>query len=72
MIHKGAQRVTKDTKGTKDHTVPKSYSIPKHTLYSREDPILLITARSVFMIVVRFTKVSALYPRLVILSPIGD
>jgi hypothetical protein len=36
MIHKGAQRVTKDTKGRKDHIVPQSYtktifnhSIPK-------------------------------------------
>jgi hypothetical protein len=68
-VHKGV------TKGTKDHTVPQSYTKPyptipfsNHTLYSREDPRPLITASSAIMIVVHFAKVSALYPRVVILS----
>jgi hypothetical protein len=32
MIHKGAQRVTKDTKGIKDHTIPQSYTKPYPTI----------------------------------------
>jgi hypothetical protein len=69
MIHKGAQRVSKDTKGTKDHTVPQSYTKPystipflNHTLYSRGDPRPLVTASSAIMIVIHFAKVTALYP----------
>jgi hypothetical protein len=61
LIHKGAQRVTKDTK---DHTVPQSCTKPypaipfsNHTLYSREDPRLLVTTSSAIMIVVHFAKV---------------
>jgi hypothetical protein len=76
MIHKGAQRVTKDTK---NHMVPQSYTepyptipFPNHTLYSREDPKLLVTTSSAIMIVVHFAKVRALYPRVVISSPISD
>jgi hypothetical protein len=68
MIHKGSQRVTKDTKGIKDHTVPQSYiklyptiPLPNHTLYFREDPKLLVTASSAIMIVAHFAKVSNLY-----------
>jgi hypothetical protein len=68
-----------DTKGTKDHMVPQSYTkpdppipFPNHTLYSREDPTPLVTASSTIMIVVHFVNVSVLYPRLVILSPISD
>jgi hypothetical protein len=79
MIYKCTQRVTKDTKGTKDHTVPQSYikpyptiPFPIHTLYSREDLRPFVTASSSIMIVVHFAKVSALYPRVVISSPIGD
>jgi hypothetical protein len=65
MIHKGAQRVTKDTKSTKYHTVSQSYSkpyptipFPNNTLYSREDPRLLVTTSSAIMIVIHFTKVA--------------
>jgi hypothetical protein len=79
MIHKGAQGVTKDTKGTKDHTVPqnctKPYStipFPNHTLYYREDARPLVTASSAIMIVVHSAKVSTLYPRVVISSPVSD
>jgi hypothetical protein len=46
-------------------------SFPNHTLYSREDPRLLVTASSTIMIVVHFAKGSALYPRIVILSLVG-
>jgi hypothetical protein len=63
MIHKGAQRVTKDTKGTKNYMVPQIYtkpyptiSFPNHTLYSREDPRPLVIASSVIMIVIHFAK----------------
>jgi hypothetical protein len=52
--------------GTKDHTVPQSYtktisnhSIPKH---SREDSRPLATASPTIMIVVHFAKVSVMYP----------
>jgi hypothetical protein len=69
------QRVTKDTNGTKDHTVPQSYTKPyptipfsNHTLYSREDPRPLVTACSIIMIVVHSTEVSTLYPCIVISS----
>jgi hypothetical protein len=75
LIHKGAQRVTKDRKGTKDHTVPQTYTepyptipFPNHTLYSREDPRPLVTAGSAIMIVVHSVEVSTLYPRIVISS----
>jgi hypothetical protein len=81
MIHKGAQRVKKDTKGTKDHTVPQCYikscatiPFPNHTItmYSREDPKPLVSASSTIMIVIHFAKVSTLYPQEVISSPVGD
>jgi hypothetical protein len=69
------QRCTKDTKGTKDHTVPQSYTephptipFPNHTLYSRENPRLLVTTSSTIMIVVHSAEVNTLYPRVVILS----
>jgi hypothetical protein len=75
LIHKGAQRVTKDTKGTKDHTVSQSYTepyptipLPNHTLYSREDPRPLVTVSLAIMIVVHSAEVSTMYPRVVILS----
>jgi hypothetical protein len=75
MITK-AQRVTK---GTNDHTVPQSCTKPyptipflNHTLYSREDPRLLVTTSSAIMIVVYSAEVSTLYPRVVISSPVGD
>jgi hypothetical protein len=67
-----SQRVTK---GTKDHTVPQSYTepyptipFPNHTLYSREDPRSLVTASSTIMIVAHSAEVSTLYPRIVISS----
>jgi hypothetical protein len=70
------QRVTK---GTKDHTVPQSYTDPyptipflNHTLHSREDPRLLITTSLAIMIVVHSTEVSTLYPCVVISSPVSD
>jgi hypothetical protein len=76
LIHKGAQRVTK---GTKDYTVPQSYTepypaipLPNHTLYSRENLIPLVTARLAIVIVAHAAKVSTLYPCVVISSPIGD
>jgi hypothetical protein len=79
LIHKGAQRVIKDTKGIKDHTVPQSYTEPypsipfsNHTLYSREDPRPLITPSSAIMIVVHSIEVSAMYPRVVISPLVGD
>jgi hypothetical protein len=70
MIHKGV---------TKDHTVPHrlslrtipSHTIPYHTqtIYSREDPRPLMTVSSTIMIiVVHFTKVSTMYPCVVISS----
>jgi hypothetical protein len=75
LTHKGAQRVTKDTKGTKDHTIPQSYTepyttipFPNSTIYSREDPRPLVTTSSAIMIVVHSTDVSTLYPRVVISS----
>jgi hypothetical protein len=75
LIHKAAQRVTKDTKGTKDHTVPQSYTepyptipFPNHTLYSREDPKLHVITSSSIMIVVHSTEVSSIYPCVVISS----
>jgi hypothetical protein len=75
LINKGAQRVTKDTKGTNDHTVPQSYTepyptipFPNHTLYSMEDNRPLVSARSAIMIVVHSAKVSTLYPRVVVIS----
>jgi hypothetical protein len=66
-------------KRTMDHTahtahtktIPKpcsSLPFPNHTLYSREDSRPLVTASSVIKIVVRFAKLSALYPRIVISS----
>jgi hypothetical protein len=68
-VHKGV------TMGTKDHTVPQSYTkpyptipFPNYTLYSREDQRPLVTASSAIMIVVLFANVSALYPRVVISS----
>jgi hypothetical protein len=79
LIHKGAKRVTKGTKDTKDHMVPQSYtepyptiSFPNHTLYSRDDPRPLVTASLAIMIVVHSADVSTLYPRVVISSPVGD
>jgi hypothetical protein len=67
------------TKGTKDHTVPQSYTepypailFPNRTHYSREDPRPLVTASSAIMIVVHSVEVSTMYPRIVILSPVGD
>jgi hypothetical protein len=79
MIHKGAQRVTKDTKGHKgSHSTTKLYQtisnhpIPKPYLYSREDPRPLVTASSAIMIVIHSAKVSTLHPRVVISSPVGD
>jgi hypothetical protein len=84
MITK-AQRGTKFdpqrvTKGTKDHTVPQSCTkpyptiipFPNHTLYSREDPRLLVPASSAIMIVVHSADVSTIYPRVVFSSPVGD
>jgi hypothetical protein len=75
LIHKGAQKVTKNTKGTKDHTVPQSYTepypivpFPNHTLYSREDPRPLVTASSAIMIVVHSVEISTLYSSIVISS----
>jgi hypothetical protein len=81
MIHKGAQRVTKDTKGTKDRTIPQNYTkpyatipFPNHTItiYSREDRRPLVTASSAILIVIHFVKVSTLYTRVVISSPVDD
>jgi hypothetical protein len=72
LIHEGAQRVTK---GTKDHTVPQSCTkpyptipFPNHTLYSREDLRLLLTASLAILIVVHIAEVSTLYPHIVISS----
>jgi hypothetical protein len=56
MTHKGAPRVTKDTK---DHIVPKAIPFPNHTLYSRENPRPLVIASSSIMIVVHFAKVAS-------------
>jgi hypothetical protein len=43
-----------------------------HTLYSTEDPRPLVTTSTTIMIVVQFTKISTLYPCVVISSPVGD
>jgi hypothetical protein len=45
-----------------------SHSHPNHTIWSKEDPRPLVTVSTVVMIVVHFTKVSALYPWVVISS----
>jgi hypothetical protein len=51
------------------HARPKPFhSHPKHTIKSKEDPRPLVTVSTTIMIVVHFTKVSALYPRVVIAS----
>jgi hypothetical protein len=75
LIHQGAQKVTKFTKGTKHYTVPQSYTepyltipFPNHTLYFRENPRPLVTASSAITIVVHSAEVSTLYPRVVISS----
>jgi hypothetical protein len=46
-------------------TIP---TIPHHTIYSKEDLRPLVTISTTVMIVVHFTKVSTLYPRVVISS----
>jgi hypothetical protein len=73
MIHKEV------TRSTKDHTVPQKYTKPyptipflNHTFYSRKDLRPLVTASLAIIIVVHFAKVSALYPQVVISSPVGD
>jgi hypothetical protein len=55
-----------------NQTIP--FPIPTHNniLYSKEDHILLVTASSAIIIIVHSTEVSALYPYIVILSPIGN
>jgi hypothetical protein len=75
LIRKGAQRVIKDRKGTKDHMVPESYTepylaipFPNHTLYSREDHRPLVTTNSAIMIAIHSTDISTMYPRVVISS----
>jgi hypothetical protein len=75
LIHKDAQRVTK---GTKDHTIPQSYTkpyptipLPNHTLYSREDPRPLVITSSTIMTVVHSAEVSTLYQCVVISLPVG-
>jgi hypothetical protein len=72
MITK-AQRVTKDTTGTMNHTVPQSYikpdatiPFPNHLIKRGTRP--LVIASSTIMIVVHFAKVSTLYPHVVISS----
>jgi hypothetical protein len=45
---------------------------PNHTLYSREDPRLLVTASSAIMVIIHSIEVSTLYPRIVISSPVSD
>jgi hypothetical protein len=59
MIYKGAQRAQRITWYHK--AIPKPYpSIPfsNNTLYSREDPIPLVTTSLTFMIVEHFAKVA--------------
>jgi hypothetical protein len=45
-----------------------SHFHPNHTILSKEDPRLLVTVSTTVMTVVHFTKVSALYPHIVISS----
>jgi hypothetical protein len=71
----GPRRCTKCHKGHKgrkvSHGTSKLYRtipFPNHTLYSREDPRLLVIVCSATMIVVHYIEVSTLYPRIVISS----
>jgi hypothetical protein len=69
MEHKGSQWTQRAQRITQ---YQKAIPFPNHTLYSREDPGLPVTASSAIMIVVHFAKVNVMYPRVVISSPIGD
>jgi hypothetical protein len=69
MIHKGSQRTQRAQMITQYH---KAIPFLNHTLYSMDDPRPLVNASSSIMVVVHFIKVSNLYPRVVILSPVGD
>jgi hypothetical protein len=68
MIHKGAQRVTKDTKGTKDHIVPQSYSIPKPYPLFQGGSHTSCNRKLGYYDSCTLYRDSALYPRVVISS----